>query len=160
MACLTIAEVYDLAAAIDPQYRVLVLLGTFASLRWAKLAALRLCDIDLDTCTIRVVRQLVEQLGGGSAFGPPKSRAGRRAVPFSDIIKAELADHLEPLGSDDQALVFTGPMGMPLRHSNFYRRAWLPAVAKVGLCGIHSHDLRHAGNALTSFPMRERACAS
>ena len=29
---LTIAEVYDLAAAIDPRYRALVLLGTFASL--------------------------------------------------------------------------------------------------------------------------------
>jgi integrase len=146
---LTIAEVYDLAAAIDPRYRALVLLGTFASLRWAELAALRPCDIDLDACTIRVVRQLIEQLGGGSAFGPPKSRAGRRTVPFSDIIKADLADHLERLDSDDdQALVFTSPMGTPLRHSNFYRRAWLPAVAKVGLPGIH--DLRHAGNTLTA----------
>ena len=87
-----------------------MLLGTFASLRWAELAALRPCDIDLDTCTIRVVRQFIEQLGGGSAFGPPKSRAGRRTVPFSDIIKAELADHLEHLGQDDdQALVFTSP---------------------------------------------------
>jgi integrase len=128
-----------------------VLLGTLASLRWAELAALHPCDIDLDTCTIRVVRQLIEQLGGGSAFGPPKSRAGRRAVPFSDIIKAELADHLERLEpDDDQALVFTSPMGTPLRHSNFYRRAWLPAVAKAGLPGIHFHDLRHAGNTLTA----------
>jgi integrase len=127
-----------------------VLLGTFASLRWAELAALRPCDIDLEACTIRVVRQLIEQLGGGSAFGPPKSRAGRRTVPFSDIIKADLADHLERLASDDEALVFTSPMGTPLRHSNFYRRAWLPAVAKAGLPGIHFHDLRHAGNTLTA----------
>jgi integrase len=37
-------------------------------------------------------------------------------------------------------------MGTPLRHSNFYRRVWMPAVAKVGLSGIHFHDLRHAGN--------------
>jgi integrase len=51
---------------------------------------------------------------------------------------------------DDQALVFTSPMGTPLRHSNFYRRAWLPAVAKAGLPGIHFHDLRHAGNTLTA----------
>jgi integrase len=72
-------------------------------------------------------------------------------VPFSDIIKADLADHLERLDSDDdQALVFTSPMGTPLRHSNFYRRAWLPAVAKVGLPGVHFHDLRHAGNTLTA----------
>jgi integrase len=77
-------------------------------------------------------------------------------VPFSDIIKAELADHLERLDPDDgQALVFTSPMGAPLRHSNFYRRAWLPAVAKAGLPGIHFHDLRHAGNTLTEVSLRE-----
>jgi len=79
------------------------------------------------------------------------SGPGRRTVPFSDIINAELADHLERLNPDnDQALVFTSPMGTPLRHSSFYRRAWLPAVAKVGLPGIHFHDLRHAGNTLTA----------
>ena len=46
--------------------------------------------------------------------------------------------------------MFTSPMGTPLRRSNFYRRVWMPAVAKVGLPGIHFHDLRHAGNALTA----------
>ena len=148
---LTIAEVYALADAIDQRYRALVLLGTFASLRWAELAALRPSDIDLELCTIRVDRQLIEQLGGGSAFGPPKSVAGRRAVPFSDIIRADLREHLERFASeDDEALVFTSPMGTPMRHSNFYRRVWLPAVAKVGRPGIHFHDLRHTGNTLTA----------
>ena len=72
-------------------------------------------------------------------------------MPFSNIINAELADHLERLDPDnDQALVFTSPIGTPLRHSSFYRRVWLPAVAKVGLPGIHFHDLRHAGNTLTA----------
>jgi integrase len=41
-------------------------------------------------------------------------------------------------------------MGTPLRHSNFYRCAWMPAVAKVGLPGILFHDLRHTGNTLTA----------
>ena len=119
---------------------------TFASLRWAELAALRPGDIDLELCTIRVDRQLIEQLGGGSAFGPPKSVAGRRAVPFSDIVRADLREHLERFVSeDDEALVFTSPMGTPMRHSNFYRRVWLPAVAKVGCPGVHFHDLRHTG---------------
>jgi integrase len=75
---LTIAEVYALADAIDQRYRAPVLLGTFASLRWAELAALRPSDSNLELGTIRVDRQLIEQLGG-SAFGPPKSGAGRRA---------------------------------------------------------------------------------
>jgi integrase len=80
---LTIAEVYDLAAAIDQRYRALVLLGTFASLRWAELAALRPIDFDLDACTIRVVRQLIEQLGGGSAFraAQVQGRTAHRAIP-------------------------------------------------------------------------------
>ena len=72
-------------------------------------------------------------------------------MPFPDLLKAELSEHLERLDlDDDQALVFTSPMGMPLRHSNFYRRVWMPALAKVGLPGIHFHDLRHAGNTLTA----------
>jgi integrase len=143
--------VYALADAIDPRYRALVLLGTFASLRWAELAALRSGDIDLELCTIRVDRQPIEQLGDGSAFGPPKSRAGKRAVPFSDIIKDDLREHLQRFASeDDEALVFTSPMGTPMRHSDFYRRVWLPAVAKVGRPGVHFHDLRHTGNALTA----------
>ena len=37
-----------------------------------------------------------------------------------------------------------------MRHSNFYRRAWLPAVRQVGLVGVHFHDLRHTGNTLTA----------
>ena len=57
-------------------------------------------------------------------------------MPFSDIIRADLREHLERFVSgDDEALVFTSPMGAPMRHSNFYRRVWLPAVAKVGRPG-------------------------
>ena len=47
-------------------------------------------------------------------------------------------------------LVFAGPGGGLLHHSNFRRRVWLPAVAAAGLTGIHFHDLRHAGNTFTA----------
>lgn len=46
---LTVTQVYALADAIGPRYRVLVLLATFASLRWGELAALRRYDVDLDS---------------------------------------------------------------------------------------------------------------
>jgi integrase len=78
-----------------------------------------------------------------------EGRTAHCAVP--DLLKAELSEYLERFGlADDEALVFTSPLGTPLRDSNFYRRAWMPAVAKVGLPGIHFHDLRHAGNTLTA----------
>ena len=144
---LTVADVFALAAAIGPRYRAFVLLATFASLRWAELAALRPQDIDLDACTVRVTRQINYPPGGGHFFGPPKSRAGRRVVPFPDLIAPDLASHLGQLGQA-AALVFTSPDGQPLRHSNFYRRAWMPALAAVGLSDAHFHDLRHTGNTL------------
>ena len=146
---LDVAQVYALADAIGPRYSALILLATFASLRWAELAALTLADIDLDACVVRVTRQIDYPRGGGHSFGPPKSRAGRRLVPFADLIVPELRKHLAAI-DQAEALVFTSPDGTPLRHSNFYRRAWMPALKAVGLEGVHFHDLRHTGNQLSS----------
>ena len=85
----------------------------------------------LDARTVRVTRQLYYH-EKGFKFGPPKSKAGVRTVPF-------------PV-----SLVFCSSTGTPLSHSNFRRRVWLPALATVGLEGIHVHDLRHTGNQLTA----------
>jgi len=148
---LNVAQVYELADAIDPRYRALVLLGTFGSLRWGELAALRRCDVDLAAGTIRVERQLTLTTSGGQQFGPPKTNAGRRVVPVPAMIVPELAQHMSQYIEDrDTALIFTSPEGMPLRHSNFTRRVWLPAVRQAGLSGVHFHDLRHAGNTFTA----------
>jgi integrase len=148
---LSVAEVYALADAIDPRYRVLVLLAAFGSLRWGELAALRRSDIDLKARTIRVERQLTEVTGCGLLFGLPKSAAGRRTVPLPGVVLADVADHLAQLAQDDDAsLIFTSPEGMPLRYGNFYRRVWLPALTRTGMPGVHIHDLRHAGNSYTA----------
>ncbi|HEY1698659.1 MAG TPA: site-specific integrase [Trebonia sp.] len=147
---LPVEQVFVLADAIDQRYRAFMLLGTFGSLRWAEIAALRPSDIDLANCTIRVERQLIEQDDGGSVFGPPKSRAGKRTVSFPDLIKPDLEAHIKEYAPEPDDLMFTSPNGSPMRHSNFYRRVWIPAVEKAGLKGTHFHDLRHTGNALTS----------
>ena len=146
---LTVPQVYALADAIGSRYRALILLATFASLRWAELAALTPQDIDLDACTVRVTRQINYPPGGGHSFGSPKSRAGRRVISFPDLIVPDLRKHLDGLGKS-AALVFTSPDGKPLRHSNFYHRVWMPALAATGLVGIHFHDLRHTGNQFTA----------
>jgi integrase len=48
------------------------------------------------------------------------------------------------------ALAFTSPAGAALSNTNFRRRVWGPAVAAVGLEGVHIHDLRHTGNQFTA----------
>jgi integrase len=148
---LTIPQVFALADAVQPQYSALVLLGTFASLRWGELAALQRKDIDLANATISVNRQLTEVPGGGFEFGAPKSQAGIRTVSIPDLIIPRIRWHLASFTeAKDTALVFTSPAGSPLRHSNFCRRVWLPALKAAALPGIHFHDLRHTGNTLTA----------
>lgn len=146
---LTVAEVYALADAVGTRYRALVLLACFCGLRWGELAALRRSDIDTDTGTVRVARQLTEAPGQPLHFGPPKSDAGRRVVAIPPVILPDVVAHLaDHTASQADAIVFTSPGGKLLRHGNFRRGSWLPALAVTGLTGIHFHDLRHAGNLL------------
>ena len=145
---LSVAQVYALADAVGLRYRTLILLAAFTSLRWAELAALTPADIDLDALTVRVTRQL-NCHQKGYRFGPPKSKAGVRTVPFPELIVLDLREHLRwvPFPA---SLVFSSSSGSPLSHSNFRQRCWLPALAAVGLEGVHFHDLRHTGNQLTA----------
>ena len=78
----------------DRRYRALVLLATFASLRWGEVTALRRCDIDLEARTVRVRAALVERSTGEILLGPPKSRAGRRVVGIPSVIIPVLREHL------------------------------------------------------------------
>jgi integrase len=145
---LTVTQVYALANAVGLRYRALILLAAFTSLRWAELAALTAADIDLEARTVRVTRQLYYHQAGYS-FRPPKSRAGVRVVAFPELIVPDVREHLDWLPAS-AALVFASSNGSPLSHSNFRNRVWLPALAAVGLEGIHLHDLRHTGNQLTA----------
>src|SRR6202044_3002661 len=131
---LSVAQVYALADAVGSRYRALILLAAFSSLRWSELAALRPEDIDLDACTVLVTRQL-NKPGAPPVFGPPKSRAGRRVVDFADLIAPDLRRHLRAIPAG--ALAFASPEGTVLSNTNLRRRVRVPALAAVGLGGIH-----------------------
>jgi integrase len=147
---LSVQQVFALADAINERYRALVLLAVFGSLRWGELAALRRCDVDLDNQTVHVVRQLTE-VSGHLSFGPPKTEAGKRVVAIPDVIIPAVREHLSSFTEPgDNALIFTSPTGKPLRHGLFRSRVWVKATSKIGLVGLHFHDLRHTGNMLTA----------
>jgi integrase len=148
---LTVTEVYALADAVGSRYRAMVLMACFCGLRWGELAALRCCDIDTNAAIVRVTRQLTEAPGQPMHFGPPKSAAGRRVVVIPPLILPDVRAHLAGIAAHDpEVIVFTSPAGKLLRHGNFRRGIWLPALSITGLAGVHFHDLRHAGNHLVA----------
>ena len=65
---------------IPERYRALVLLATFASLRFGELATLRRDEIDLERCAVRIVAATTETDTGHLIDHDPKSQAGRRTV--------------------------------------------------------------------------------
>jgi integrase len=146
---LTPDELLELAAAIGPRSRALVLVAGVLGLRWSEAIGLRLDDVDFTAGTI-TVHQTIAEVAGGLEIAPTKSRASRRTMSVPRFLLDEIADHIERLngrlGPED--LLFTGPKGGMLRRS-FAARTFTPAVAAAGLDpALTFHGLRHVATSL------------
>ena len=116
------------------------------------MSALRRGDIAEDGSWVRITRAFVEPTEKGLIVGPPESKAGARTLTLPTAVRPDILRHLDTYtqGSRD-ALVFTGENGWPLRQPNFNQRVkWTATVKKMGLTGLHLHDLRHTGNTLAA----------
>ncbi|MGH3526244.1 MAG: site-specific integrase, partial [Pseudonocardiaceae bacterium] len=82
-----------MADAIQPRYRLLVLLGALTSLRFGEFAALRRRDVDRNGGELRVRRSQAELKDGRTIIKDPKSEAGKRSVAIPAVVLAELRDH-------------------------------------------------------------------
>lgn len=147
MRHLTPGEVRALAEAIDPRYRALIYLAGYGGLRFGELAGLRWSRVDLDAGHVEVI-EILTDVKGHIAFGPPKTRAGHRIVTIPPVVVNELRAHKEQWATDRSDLVFTSPQGAPLRNSLFRRRSFDPAVEKSELEPLRPHDLRHTAISL------------
>ncbi|KAB2973265.1 site-specific integrase [Streptomyces sp. SS1-1] len=148
---LTVSEVYAVADAITPRYRLLVLLAAFAGLRFGELASLRRRDVDADNAALMVQRSQAEMQTGALFDKAPKSNAGVRPVAFPTELMPDVRRHLDAYaGAGRDSHVFLGPQGGRLRRSNF-RDDWINARKKAGITAdVHFHDLRHTGNTLAA----------
>ena len=140
----TLAQVQALVDAVEDRWRALILLAAWTGLRIGELSALRREHLDLQACTVSVKSAVVDVIGQGRSYGPPKSAAGRRAVAIPPHIIGDLERHLAMYAQPGaHGLVFVGPKGGPLRRNNFASRVWGPAAEAAGLpAGSHLHDLR------------------
>ncbi|MFI1481914.1 tyrosine-type recombinase/integrase [Streptomyces sp. NPDC020747] len=147
----TIEQVFDLADGMGPRWRLMVLLGAFASLRPEELAELRRHSVDIDECSLRVTQASPELTNGRRVTGDPKTRAGKRTVYLPDFMLPELRRHLQWFAEKEpDGLLFVGEKGAPFRRSTFGRK-WRKARTKVGMPkNFRFYDLRHTGNTLAA----------
>lgn len=146
---LTVAQVQRLAGAIEPRYRLLVLLAVYASLRWGEIIGLQRGDFNLAEGTVRV-RRAVAEMNGRLFIKTPKTAAGTRTVAYPMWLVPEIERHLEAYADPGpEAYLFLVRGDTWPRRGNF-SRLWQRILADVGLSGIRLHDLRHTGNHLAA----------
>jgi integrase len=148
----TIPQLVALSELVALRFRALVLFAAFTGLRWGELVAVRRCDLDLDTGTVRISRKFAELRDGRRVAGPPKSAAGVRIIALPAMLVDAMKRHLAEFPAEDEELIFRGTLGAPLRRNNFRRSVrWSQSVVQAGLpAGFHFHDLRHTGNNLAA----------
>ena len=144
---LTARQVEVLADSIDPHYRTMIFVLAYGGLRWGECAALRRGKVDILRRRVEVSESVLSETGG-MTYGTPKSHAIRTVV-IPRFVADLMGRHLEDVPNDPRALVFVTQKGNALRHSNFRRSVWLPAIAAAGLpTSVTPHDLRHTTAAL------------
>ncbi|MEQ8842553.1 MAG: site-specific integrase [Acidimicrobiales bacterium] len=142
-------ELIRLATELGRTYSPLVLFAAFVGLRAGELHALRVGDVDSSRGRV-TIRRSVEEVRGRLVEGTPKN--GReRTVGVPPEVLAALSPRLLERSSRD--LVFTTDSGGQIRHSNFYRRHYRPAVVRCSTASdlpkdFRFHDLRHSCAAL------------
>jgi integrase len=136
-------QVSSLATAIGPESQTMIYFAAYTGLRWGEVVGLKVGRVHLLRGEVEVAEQLAE-VAGRVYFKPPKTRQSRRTVGLPDFLVDRLGRHLDTRPDDNDALVFVGGDGAPLRRSNFSRRYWKPAVSLAGLPeNLRFHDLRH-----------------
>jgi integrase len=146
MLFLDVGRVEALVTEVDERYRALVLMAAYTGARAGELEALRTDRINWLRRRYHVVESLSE-VRGRLALGPTKTYE-TRWVPMPVFVADALREHVEAYPSPDR-LVFTSAEGTPLRHRNFMRRHFKPAVVRAGLPEqLRFHDLRHTAAAL------------
>ncbi|MBA3360348.1 MAG: tyrosine-type recombinase/integrase [Acidimicrobiia bacterium] len=146
---LTVDEVMRLVDAIDPRYRVLILVGAFGGLRIGELAGLLVGDFDPLRRHIHI-RRTASDISGRVVVGPPKTPKSRRIVVLPRFVSDELSAHMREVGASTPSdLIFPAPEGGAIHRTSWTRRFWKPALERAGLdIDLGTHSLRHSQVAL------------
>lgn len=150
-ALLTLGQVVDLAEAVPPRYRALILLAATSGLRWGELVGLTRSRVDLAAGTVKVDRAMIETADGRATPGPPKSAAGKRTVNVPTPVLSELTEHLDRYVAPEPEAPLFVRVGDTVLRRRYFIYLWRRAIAAAGLPpGTHFHDLRHLAGTMAA----------
>jgi integrase len=148
-----------LQAARTDRLEALFVAAFTTGLRQGELLALRWEDVDFETGTLSVSRQVQRKRRDGSGqdepglvFSQPKSKDGRRTVRLSTLALETLRSHRERQMEEkrkagalyrDEGLLFATRIGTPIDAQNVVNRHFKQLLRRTGLPDIRFHDLRH-----------------
>jgi integrase len=110
-------------------------------IRAGEAAALRRKNVNFVRRELRIVESASE-ISGRVTFGPTKN-GRKRGVTVPKFLMRRIEEHLDSVGREPDALVFTSPDGGSFQLSNFRRRVWYPAIRGTEQQGVTIHELRH-----------------
>jgi integrase len=140
---LTRQQLAGLLAEVADGWRPFFELLASTGLRISEAIALRVMDVDLYSVQPRIhVRRAIV----AGQLTSPKSRHGRRSVPISTALAAQLRPIIA--GRGERKLVFLGAHGATLRPGNLRYRVMIPAAERAGVPWARFHTLRHTCAAL------------
>lgn len=129
----SIVQVLAIVEAIDRRYRMLVLLATFAQLRFGELVGLRRDCIDAEAMELRVRRATAELSDGTQVDDDPKSEAGNRSISLPLALRPDVEQHLRDSAEPGPTgRLFVGRLGGVPRRRNF-NRMWKRALSRASV---------------------------
>jgi integrase len=152
MQILTEEQARQLVIASEgSRFGTLFYLALMTGMREGELLGLKWADIDWMRGVLNVQRQLQMKAGGGFAFVPPKTKAGRRQVKLGQGTLDRLVKHREEQALiradrgdrwEENELIFPNTLGRPMEYRNMC--LYFKDILKAnGLPNIRFHDLRH-----------------
>lgn len=119
-------------------YTLLILIAGLLGIRWAELVALTPEDFDFKKKTITVSKSLSEISGYFELVTPKSGKV--RVLPLLNILERDLKALC--LATIEGESIFKSTKGGYLRHSNFMKRVFSPALIKANVRRITFHELR------------------
>lgn len=148
----TLAEAIAVEAArIDPTTehanRTMAYVLAYEGMRFSELVALRRRDCELLRRRLLIDENAVE-VGGQLVWEDYTKNDRHHYARLPAFVSELLARHLETRPDQPEGLVFVSRSGGAIRHRDWLRYIWRPAIRRAGLEGLNPHELRHTAASL------------